>query len=156
MMKKIAILFFLLHISVVFSQESINASGGNASGLNGNVSYSIGQIAYSSYSGTGFVNEGIQFPFEITTLDTDDNSETNEILLFPNPASYEINLKINLLISEELRFVLYDMNGRILEENRITQNQIQIPMEKYSKSIYFLEIREKERGLKTFKIIKNH
>ena len=155
-MKKIAILFFLLHISVVFSQESINASGGNASGLNGNVSYSIGQIAYSSYSGTGFVNEGIQFPFEITTLDTDDNSETNEILLFPNPASYEINLKINLLISEELRFVLYDMNGRILEENRITQNQIQIPMEKYSKSIYFLEIREKERGLKTFKIIKNH
>lgn len=156
MMKRIAILFFLHNISLVFSQESINASGGNASGSNGNVSYSVGQVVYSSYSGAGFVNEGIQFPFEITTLDTDDNSETNEILLFPNPASYEINLKINLLISEELRFVLYDMNGRILEENRITQNEIQIPMEKYSKSIYLLKIRGKERELKAFKIIKNH
>jgi hypothetical protein len=155
-MKEIAILFFLLHISVVFSQESTNASGGNASGSNGNVSYSVGQITYSSYSGTGFVNEGIQFPFEITTLDTDDNSETNEILLFPNPASSGINLKINSLLSEELKFVLYDSNGRILEESRITQNEIQISMVKYSKSIYFLKVIDKEKELKTFKIIKNH
>jgi hypothetical protein len=155
-MKEIAILFFLLHISVVFSQESTNASGGNASGSNGNVSYSVGQITYSSYSGTGFVNEGIQFPFEITTLDTDDNSETNEILLFPNPASSGINLKINSLLSEEVKFVLCDSNGRILEESRITQNEIQISMVKYSKSIYFLKVIDKEKELKTFKIIKNH
>lgn len=141
---------------MVFSQESINASGANASGVNGNVSYSVGQVVYSSYSGDGFVNEGIQFPFEITVLDTDNHSEENQILLFPNPTSSMINLKINSLMSEELRFVLYDMNGRILEENRISQNEIQIPMGKYSKSIFFIEIRDKERKLKSFKIIKNH
>jgi hypothetical protein len=153
-MKKIAL--FLFCQTAVFSQESVNASGANASGSNGNVSYSVGQAAYSSYSGAGYVNEGIQFPFEIITLNTDDNSEVNQIVLFPNPASSAINLKINFLISEELKFVLYDINGRILDEERITQDEVQIPMERYSKSIYFLRIRDKEKELRTFKIIKNH
>ncbi|MCL9804931.1 T9SS type A sorting domain-containing protein [Flavobacterium amniphilum] len=155
-MKKIALALFLLCRIMVFSQEAINASGGNASGSNGNVNYSVGQIAYSSYSGNGFVNEGIQFPFEITTLATDEHSDDNQIALFPNPVSYEINLKVGFLIAEDLKFELYDINGRILAEDWISQNEIQIPMGQYPKSIYFLRIKDQNKELKVFKIIKNY
>ncbi len=33
-------------------QESINASGGNASGNGGSASYSVGQITYQTHTGT--------------------------------------------------------------------------------------------------------
>jgi hypothetical protein len=52
----------------MFSQESLSTSGGEANGTGGTVSYSIGQVFYSTYSGSnGTLSEGVQQPFEKTT-----------------------------------------------------------------------------------------
>lgn len=37
--------------TVITAQQSVNASGGNASGTGGNVSYSVGQIVYTTHTG---------------------------------------------------------------------------------------------------------
>ncbi len=50
----------------VRAQESIVASGGEATGTGGSSSYSIGQVSYTSNQGTGgSVEQGVQQPFEI-------------------------------------------------------------------------------------------
>ncbi|MFC7774490.1 T9SS type A sorting domain-containing protein [Flavobacterium sp. GCM10027622] len=154
-MRKIMYLWFLLHLVEAFSQESVNASGRDISGSNGNVSYSVGQVTYSSYTGSGAVNEGIQLPFEIITLNVNDASVNKEVELFPNPTAYGVNLRINSVLTEELQFVLYDMNGRMLKEGTVAQREIYFPMEHLSASIYFLKVKNSNKELKTFKIIKN-
>lgn len=56
---------FLLTISMgsLQAQKAVDASGGDASGTGGTVSYSIGQIDYMALSATsGKVNEGVQQP----------------------------------------------------------------------------------------------
>jgi len=44
-----ALLSFSFSLSTVSAQESINATGGNASGSGGSISYSVGQVAYPNY-----------------------------------------------------------------------------------------------------------
>jgi hypothetical protein len=45
----------------LYSQNSTLSSGGQATGTGGSVSYSVGQIAYSSLSGTnGSLIQGVQ------------------------------------------------------------------------------------------------
>ena len=60
--RKILSIFFLLGfcLAIVQGQQTIPATGGNASGSGGSVSYSVGQILYSTFSGTnGTVVQGV-------------------------------------------------------------------------------------------------
>ncbi len=66
-------LFNILTIMLLFiglhAQESTTASGGEASGDGGTVSYSVGQVVYGTHSGTtGSVSEGIQQAYEISVI----------------------------------------------------------------------------------------
>ncbi|WP_228479065.1 hypothetical protein [Flavobacterium soyangense] len=70
--------FFILLITIIsfaksYSQESVTASGGNATGTGGSSSYSIGQITYTSQTGSGGnITLGVQQPYEIVTLGNED------------------------------------------------------------------------------------
>ena len=71
MQKKKLILFvvilLLIHLTGLQAQEAITASGGNASGSNGTVSYSVGQVAYTTISGVnGIVPIGVQQTYTIS------------------------------------------------------------------------------------------
>ncbi len=76
-------------LSSSFSREVISASGGNAGGSGGSVSYSIGQLFYKIYPGPdGSVAEGVKQPYEISVL-TGIQEELGINLVisaFPNPA----------------------------------------------------------------------
>lgn len=60
-----SIIIFILFLSndLLNAQHGITSSGGNVSGINGFTSYSIGQVTYSTISGSnGFIILGIQQP----------------------------------------------------------------------------------------------
>jgi hypothetical protein len=51
------------------AQESANVSGGDATGSGGTVAYSVGQVVYTTNTGsTGSVAQGVQHAFEIFTV----------------------------------------------------------------------------------------
>jgi hypothetical protein len=53
---------------LIYSQETLSASGGDATGSGGTVSYTVGQVFYTSLTGsTGTVSEGVQQPRGKTT-----------------------------------------------------------------------------------------
>lgn len=60
--------FFFLSFSV-YSQESTNASGGNAKGIDGSVAYSVGQVMYTVTSTSeGIVGQGVQQRYELAKV----------------------------------------------------------------------------------------
>ncbi|MDD4385781.1 MAG: hypothetical protein PHD06_11460, partial [Bacteroidales bacterium] len=63
------LLTFTFSLSTVQAQESLNATGGNASGSGGSAGYSVGQMVYTTHIGTnGSVAEGVQQPYEISIV----------------------------------------------------------------------------------------
>ena len=66
MIKTILLTLFFFITQIIFSQETLSTSGGNASGLGGSSSFTVGQVFYTSNSSiAGFVSQGVQQAFEI-------------------------------------------------------------------------------------------
>ena len=83
-MKKSLLIGACLAITQIYAQESVVSSGGNSSGSNGNVSYSIGQLFYKTVNGaTANLSSGVEQPFEIQIVLGQDNFNINlELLVY--------------------------------------------------------------------------
>jgi len=151
---------FLLNLSleVIHAQQAIPASGGNAAGSGGSVSYSVGQVVYTSNTGTGgSSNQGVQIPFEIsvvTGLEITPNISLT-YLVYPNPATDYLTLKMEGEAEVNYMAYLLDINGKLLMTKNIEINETIISMKDLAPAIYFLKILDKTKEIKTFKIIKN-
>ena len=142
------------------AQETITTSGGKASGEGGTVSYTVGQVAYDTHTGTaGSVAEGIQQLYEISVVIGIEESGINlNMAAYPNPVTDHLILKISDDTSYEKRLTasLYDMKGSLIKQQIIVTNETTIDMEDQTAGIYFLKIHsENQKEIKTFKIIKN-
>ncbi|MCK3682847.1 T9SS type A sorting domain-containing protein [Maribellus sp. YY47] len=154
----IPFLILLFSFSTVTAQESTNTAGGNASGGGGSVSYSVGQPVYHAYSATnGSVAEGVQQAFEISVVTAIEEAKTINLLVraYPNPATDHLTLEVKNFKLSGLTFQLYDMNGRLLQNEKITESQTSISMGQLVPATYFVKVIQDTRDVKTFKIIKN-
>ena len=154
-MKKL--LFLLMFPIIGFSQEVIPASGGDASGLGGTLSFTVGQLVYSSNSGSnGSVAEGVQQPYEIsTTVGIEITNISLDFIAYPNPTSVNIVLSIRDFNNEKLNYQLYDMSGKLLKSNKVNAINTTIDMSELPVSNYVLNINNDSSIIKSFKIIKS-
>lgn len=68
-LKLSAVLLLGLGLTGLQAQTSVNATDGDVSGSGGSVSYSVGQVVYTTHTGTsGSVAEGVQQPYEISVV----------------------------------------------------------------------------------------
>lgn len=140
------------------AQESIMASGGNALGTGGSVSYSVGQTLYKTYTGSNAtLSEGVQQPFEISVvLSIETPNAINAIInVFPNPANDMISLNVENYDATHLTYQLIDESGRVMENTNLSGNLTPIIMRNLSAGIYFIRVSDANNVVKTFKIIKN-
>ncbi len=158
----IILIAFFLSFSFVVAQESVNSAGGNASAIGGSVSYSVGQIVYSTNTGSnGSEIQGVQQPFEISVVT--ELEEANGIILsvtaYPNPTNDYLTLNIDEYVQirhalSHLSYQLYDMNGKLLQNKKLIEAVTQIDMKNFVLSTYFLKIINNNKEVKTFKIVK--
>jgi len=144
----------------VQAQQTVVASGGNGSGSNGTVSYTVGQNTYSSFSGTnGSVNEGVQQPYEISVVTRLEHNEVSltSISVYPNPAKEYLNLKIahNNVEENQYTLSLCDINGKVLYVQKIINSETKIDMNSYNTGLYFILVSIDNQLIKNFKIIKH-
>lgn len=131
--------FKRLNIGIVFlicvrltslqAQETTTTAGGQATGAGGNESYTIDQIVYSTYSAetNGSVSEGVQHPFDISVVTGVAETEISlNIFVYPNPTTNFLVLKIADYDKANMTYQLCDMNGKLLESEKIMGNQINI------------------------------
>ena len=157
-LKLSAVLLLGLGLTGLQAQTSVNATGGNASGSGGSASYSVGQLAYTTNTGTnGSVSEGVQQPFEISVVTGLEEAQSINLSVtaYPNPTTDYLTLRIDEFEISNLSFQLYDMNGKLLQNEKITGNQTSIVMSNLLPATYFVKVIQGNKEVKTFKIIKN-
>jgi hypothetical protein len=139
------------------AQEAITTSGGDGSGGGGSVSYTIGQIVYTTNTGSnGTVAQGVQQPFEISVVTAVEEAKdiSLDFVVYPNPATDFVILKTGSYEADNLSYQLFDIRGHLLENNKIQGTETNISMQNRLPSIYFLKVIDTNKVIKIFKIIK--
>ncbi len=152
-----ALLMFGFGLTVLHAQESVPSSGGNASGSGGSVSYSVGQVFYSIINGEiGSVSEGVQQPYEISVVTGIVEAEGIDLVVsaFPNPVTDHLILRVDKYDTENLSFQLFDVHGRMVKTGIITSHETIIDMADITRATYLLRVLDKDKEVKTFRIIK--
>ncbi|MES2593309.1 MAG: T9SS type A sorting domain-containing protein [Bacteroidota bacterium] len=137
------------------AQRGTVASGGDDLGSQGFVSFSIGQVDYSTnigFEGT-IITEGLQQPYVITEIE---NYTTMGITLFPNLTSDFVTLSILNGSFEGMYYAFYDVQGKLIKKEKIMESQTSISVEDLASAIYLIKIySDSDKKIKSFKIIKN-
>ena len=155
------LLAFTFSLSVATAQEGINVTGANASGSGGSASYTVGQMVYQTHTGTnGSVAEGVQQPYEISIVTAIEKAHgiNLSVSAYPNPVADHLTLEVNVsttLNIQTMSYQLYDLQGKLLQNEKITSKQTSIMMNHFVPATYFIKVLEGTKEIKTFKIIKN-
>jgi hypothetical protein len=153
----VAMLSFAFQPFCLRAQEAIPATGGDATGSGGSVSYTIGQVVYTTNtSASGSVSEGVQQPYEIFIITGSEllPSVSLSCKAYPNPATDFLILSVGESEKENLSYRLSDLNGRDISRGKVTDKETKIQMGTLRDGNYFLSVIMNNAEVKTFKIIK--
>ncbi len=141
--------------SSIYGQQSINASGGNAT--QGNLSFSIGQIAYNSTYNTYYsISEGVIQNYEISTSSSIKEAQDIQLSIYtyPNPTTEYITLQIGNYSFSTLQFYLYDVTGSVVLRSDITKFTTKIITNNLKSGNYIAKLFDTNKEIKSFTIIK--
>lgn len=146
-----------LFLSSLQAQEAISASGGDANGNGGSISYTIGQLVYTSHTGTNSsVSQGIQQSYMISTLGIEDANKIKlNCFVFPNPTKRYLILKVENTNLSNLQYQLFNLSGKLIDKGKLTNNETKIMMGNLVSATYFLKILDNQEVYKVFKLVKN-
>jgi hypothetical protein len=103
------------------------------------------------------VAQGVQQPYEILVVTAIEEAKgiNLSVMAYPNPTTDYLQLKVESEKLKDLSFQLYDMNGKLLQNEKLTGTETQINMSNYVPSTYFIRVINGNQSIKEFKIIKN-
>jgi len=157
-LKLCTILLISIGINGLHAQKAIIASGGNISGNGGTSCYSIGQVVYTTNSGiNSSVAHGVQQAYEISVVSGIDIAKGINLIcsVYPNPTTDFLILNIENDTNKCLSYTIFDIRGQLLRKEKLIENETFISLADFVTAIYFLKVMDKQKELKSFKIIKN-
>ena len=151
-----SVAFILLGLGGLHAQESPTAAGGEAIGVGGTASYSMGQVVYTTNTGTnGSVAQGVQQAYEIYNVGIKETELNISLSIFPNPTAANLTLQVSNYNNEKLSYQLYDMQGKLLNNGKIVAQQTKIEMTSLPTAAYYVNVVNQEnQKVQSFKIIK--
>jgi len=150
--------FFVLLSSIgLHAQETVPAACGDATGAGGSSSYTIGQVVYTTNTGTnGSVAQGVQQPYEISiTVGVEITEIKLDLVAYPNPTNNTLTLNIGNYNNEKLIYQLYNMQGELLDSKQVISSSTIIGVQDLPVSTYLLNVLDNKSLIKTFRIIKS-
>lgn len=152
----ITILLFALFSIPIFSQQAIVPLGGDISSTDGSVSFTIGQVFHATNSNPdNSLSEGVQQPHEISFLSIDDHELDITMYVYPIPTSNFLTIKVSDYNKEELTYEVIDLQGKMILENKIMNQETLIDITSFNEAIYVLNIKNSGKTIRTTKIIKH-
>ncbi|MFA6923904.1 MAG: T9SS type A sorting domain-containing protein [Bacteroidales bacterium] len=160
-MKKLFFIIGILACGYAYSQsvspEVIASSGEYFIGTNATLSWTLGEPVTETFTGTNnILTQGFQQKYDIATIQ-EENKNTYQISVFPNPTKDVLNVIINLGLDNKYTTQLFDMQGKLLVSNSFTGNSESINMNPFTSGNYLLRINNsKGEIIKTLKIVRNY
>ena len=151
-----SVAFLLLGLGGLHAQQATTAAGGEATGTGGTASYSVGQVVYTTNTGTnGSVAQGVQQAYEIYNVGIKETELNISLSIFPNPTAANLTLQISDYNNEKVSYQLYDMQGKLLNNGKIVAQQTKIEMTSLPTAAYYVNVVNQEnQKVQSFKIIK--
>lgn len=134
---------------------TMNVTGVDLSSGEGSVSYSLGQTFFSSYDGKeNYVIEGVQQPLTIPKNSIEKEEINFKIAAYPNPVSDYFLIEASNYTNRSLQYHLMDLQGRLLQEDRIRKFGTSVNTADLPVAVYLLKITDNGKYIKTIRIIK--
>ena len=154
-MKKHTLVLFSFFASLAVSaQEVVSTQGDSYSNASGNIDFTIGEVIIDT--GTDGANDLTQ-GFHQTNwnfLGVEDFAPNYEAIIFPNPT--EDVLKIRTSTFENVTYTLYDAQGKLVMQDKLSAEQTPIQVSQLAPGAYSLTLNKETHNLKTFKLVKTH
>jgi hypothetical protein len=139
-----------------YSQSNTLSTGGDAEGENGSISYSIGQVVYTSAQGSnGNINQGLQQPYDVGVITGVEELGIN-LTVFPNPTAGALTLNIADEESALLSYQLFDASGRLVDSKSKLNTNTTISLEAYATGVYTLSVLRDNKQIKSFRVVRNY
>lgn len=136
------------------AQSEITSFGGTIYDAGGNISYSVGQVAYTHIAVAGWQwNEGVQHAHDFIILSAP-NQNYNTITVFPNPSNGIFQLQ--QASNEALRLMVHDIHGKQVWHSKINDFSTQIDLAFLSSGIYFLTCQQGNSPSQVFKLVRTN
>lgn len=157
MKKNLFLIAFFVAFHFAQGQESVNTAGGVDIGSGGSVSFSVGQLVYTTESkASGAVVQGIQRPHKLTATNLKKPDNSLSFKAYPNPSSGDLFLETNAYRKGKLVYHLMDMQGKRLMTNPIALPKTKINLRSFAVGTYLIQIYDAEKQpVQTIKIVKN-
>jgi hypothetical protein len=97
-------------------------------------------------------NNNIRLTFSYAPLNVANFEQENRVVVYPNPAEYNVNVKINK-IHLGSNYAVYDVSGRVFLIGVLDNEQSEIAFSALGSGVYYLEIKGANR--RVIPIIKN-
>jgi hypothetical protein len=139
----------------MYAQQVVATSGGTFGNTNGTMSYTIGEgVAQTLTKGDKTLTQGFQ-QSNITVITIKRLMDLDfTIIVFPNPTSDILTIKIDKEDVSGIQYLLFDMNGKEISSDNLKSNETTISVNQLSSGFYILKVQSGTKELKTFKIIK--
>ena len=152
MKKRTLFLFSLLSTIAVSAQEVVSTQGDSYSNTSANINFTIGEVVINT--GTNGTNELTQ-GFHQTNwnfVGMEDYSPGFKASVFPNPTSEVLNIRTSSF--ENVRYTLYNAQGKLLIQEILSAEQTPIQVGQLAPGSYSIILNNQTQNLKTFKLIK--
>jgi len=153
-MKKSIILLALSSALKTTAQEVVATQGDSYSNTSAQIDFTIGEIIINTESnGVNTLTQGFhQTNWNFVGLEN--HAPEYEATIFPNPTSNILNIRTSTF--ENVTYTLYDAQGKLILQGRLTQVQTPIRVGQLATGKYSLILDSKNQKLKTFKLVKTH
>jgi hypothetical protein len=153
-------LAFLIPLTFALqAQEGFTTAGGDISGADGAVSYSLGQVAYQYLAGPGgSLSQGVQHSFEGMMVGVEYDRFISGLSLYPNPVSTEFIIDFGGALTfhdqDAFSYRIHDLTGRQEAQGSLTADQTKISARHLQPGMYLVSIFYETSRITSHKIIK--
>jgi hypothetical protein len=155
MKNKLFILILLLNAIAMQAQQVISTAGDYNSGTSNSLSWTLGEGVIETFTGTNVIlTQGFQQSKLTITAIKEVPGNSLEISAYPNPTADFVTLKITTESVKNFKYMLYDLYGKLLAEQKLVNSETKIPFNNLASGTYLLKLINNNQDLKVFKIVK--
>ena len=136
--------------------QVVATTGGHGSGTNVQLSWTLGEVAVTTLSGSSAtITQGFHQTYDITTL-VEESPDGLAVSIYPNPATDVINIGFEGTFPQ-LTISLHDMNGKLVHTSNVApeSSHAHVAVDAIASGTYLLRIFSQSGSVAhTYRIIK--
>ena len=135
----------------------IGSDGGHSRNNQFSLDYTIGEVVTEfgeDTTGGVHLTQGFQQTM-LSIVSVEEHLADIEIDVYPNPAVDYLNVSIPVL-QEDMQFALFDMQGKLIDQQKINSQAFTIGFSNQSTGNYLLVFSTKDQRIKTLQVQKSH